>query len=228
MSKKESINAEQFTNKEDLIRKMDMTRYCRINAYKRCKEWDSFFNVILFVYNLIMISLSIIVLFIKGDTNLYFSIALIVFSVCTFAIDLFMGVNDYSSLAEKYKNSYNKIEHLIYELKCKAENKEQIESVYKNYLDHISSSINHEEIDYLRLCEEYPDNYMDTNKEIAAQKHKKYATVCFRNFMLKVILTFTAYLFIAIVSRGLSCVYAWFRRNKYGRDGKRKNNTDIK
>ena len=188
---------------ESMNRTLNITRYTRINAYKRCKEWNEFFNLIGFIYNLLLIIVSIIMLIYTGEENvkLVISIMLVILSIITFSLDLFIATQDFSSRAEQYKISYNFIEGLLNELKFVDENDTtRIKNISKKYEDHIRSSINHEEIDYYRLNFEYPNEYLEPYKEITKIKKSNYSKLLVRKFLIKTVLTLFLYPFFCLIS----------------------------
>lgn len=185
----ESLN-KSIENFKTQIKK---TLYCRINAYKRCLMWDSFYKVIACIYNLAVIALSILMLIFDEAflrSHIWFSALLVVAAVCTFALDLFLRVINYGSKADQYKSAYNEIENILTDLDAVTKKKELFE-LNQRYETLIKYSINHDEQDYCRYAYE---NCQDD--EFHNQFKSKYRWYEARDFLVKCGFSFTIYFFV--------------------------------
>lgn len=193
---------------------INKTKYCRINAYKRCLMWDSFYKVIACIYNLAVIALSILMLIPEIFTNnhIVISALLIVAAVCTFALDLFLRVINYGSKADQYKNAYNEIENILTDLD-EVTNQKELFKIKQRYETLIKNSINHDEQDY---CKYAYENSQDD--EFHKQFKSKYRWHEARDFLIKFGFSFSIYFFVwlikLIIVVGLSFRDSIKERNK--------------
>ena len=197
-----SVESDVQEFKETLIK----TKCCRINAYKRCCIWDSFYKVVACIYNLIVISLSIIILLpidIFNENHTIVSALLVVAAVCTFALDLFLRVVNYGSQAEQYKNAYNELESILVELQ-NVENESKacdiLKELRQRYAILMKNSANHTEQDYHRYVYENidlnDDKLNDGDKKYYRSIKNKYKWEYAKNFIIKCGFTFFLYLFV--------------------------------
>lgn len=178
--------------KEEILTKIKKTKYCRICAYKRCVEWDTFLKVLLFLYNLIAIGCSIFSLIVPEKFQIYISMSIIVFTIFIFSLDLFKSIIDYSGNAEKYKTSYNTLERIINSIE-ETDDKEKIKECQRQYIEHINTSINHKQCDYNKAMFE---NYMEDEKKSCEEKKRikrNYNNDRYRRDLLMTLLTFFLY-----------------------------------
>ena len=190
---------------EQFKKKLNKTKYSRINAYKRCLAWNNFFKIISCVYNLAVISLSILTLIptIFQQNQTIISALLIIAAICTFALDLFLNTVSYSSKAEQYKSSYNELEALNTKLEegCTSKGLKSIKEAYDTL---IKNSINHAEQDYCKYVYEHKDVY-DSSYYKAIKK--KYIMFKVQDFMVKCVFSFMVYLVIFLFKIIIATLY---------------------
>lgn len=190
---------------ENLERKMYMTKYCRINAYKRTKAWDSFLQALLFFSNLLLIGASISSIIFKIDI---LNILIVIFSVISFSTGLFIGIKNYAGQSLEYKRCYNEIEKLSCELKKEPK---KIDEIEKQFEEMISFSLNHDEQDNYRLkCEYYDDKYvmgedLKNGKDFKYWK-RKYSFSLAKDIVIKTIISFGIYLVFLLLVSIVGCV----------------------
>lgn len=207
MSKNKKNNANNLS--KDEVRKfkeqINKTKYCRINAYKRCSMWDSFYKIIACIYNLIVIGLSILTLIdidVLNFSRTMTSAVLIIAAVCTFALDLFLREVNYGSKAEQYKNAYNELESILSELAA-LEGKfssDKFTQLRQRYATLMKNSINHVDRDYYRYVYEYVDEQSaklnDNDKNFSSRMKSKYRWYEARDFLVKCAFSFAIYFFV--------------------------------
>ena len=166
----------------ELYRNIYMTKYCRINAYKRTKEWDTFLQATLFIYNLLLLSASILALALKNDIFNYFIVG---FSIATFSTGLFVGIKNHGAQSAEYKRCYNELEKLENELNNNETKKDEIAKAFNEL---ITFSINHDEKDNYRLKAEYFDDPIIAGDDEKNGKNQKYWTRLYKRSVAKDVL----------------------------------------
>lgn len=194
---------------------INKTKFCRINAYKRCCMWDSFYKVIACIYNLIVIGLSILILIdidVLKSSQTLISAILIIAAVCTFALDLYLRVVNYGSKAEQYKSVYNELESILAEL---AEVEENLSSdkyiqLRQRYATLMKNSINHDEQDYFRYVyynvDEQSNELNESDKNYFKRIKNKYRWHKARDFLVKCGFSFTIYFVVWLLTLICSAV----------------------
>ena len=135
--------------------KVSKTKYCRINAYKRCNDWKMFLVFVSFLYNISLVVASILSISVYKEVSLL-NVAIAVLSVIVFAISLFASSLDFSRKANEYCRCYQALEEVLREAgECKDET--SLNRVKEKYNTIIDFSLNHEECDYYRFMVEYPN-----------------------------------------------------------------------
>lgn len=179
--------------KQEFKKKVEKTKYCRINACKRCEEWKGFLIFISFIYNICLVVVS--VLSISFFSDIYpLSVVITILSVIVFASSLFGSSLDYSRKANEYRHCYEALEELLCKLKL-SQSEQEFCSISEKYDTIIHFSLNHDEIDYCRLRNEYPDFFKEPNhdkNDFEKQKNeykKKYRKLVAKHVLLKTILT---------------------------------------
>lgn len=195
-------------NKDSFKKKVEKTRYCRINAYKRCKEWQGFLLFLSFVYNLALVVLSILSISLLKE-NYLLSVIIAITSVIVFAISLFVAGLDYSKKANEYSHCYQELDSIIRAIELSKDDKEL--SVVREKYDLIMKfSPNHEECDYCR----YKINYPEEQDSVEAKKEfeKLYRRHVVQSVAIKIVLTL-------VVFYPLYRFVIWiYSRNKNGKD----------
>ena len=141
--------------KHAFIERVKKTKYCRINAFKRCNEWKTFLIFISFVYNMCLVVVSIFSISLFKE-QYWMNVFITILSVIVFTISLFVSSLDYSRKANEYCRCYEALDEIINQTKS-CENEDELEAIESKYSTIIAFSINHEECDYLRFKFEYPD-----------------------------------------------------------------------
>lgn len=212
---------------------INKTKCCRINAYKRCSMWDSFYKVIACVYNLTVIGLSILLLIdthVLKTAHTLISAILIIAAVCTFALDLYLRVVNYGSKAEQYKSAYNELESILVEL-GEVEgmpDSDKLIQLRKRYATLMKNSINHEEQDYFKYVYY---NIDDQGAELEEKDRNFYSTMKseyrwykVRDFLVKCCFSFTIYFFVWTLNLiGSSFVHFKDKRNRRNSGGSNSN-----
>lgn len=209
MSETKVIDAPCDVISEDEIRKfkeqINKTKCCRINAYKRCSVWDSFYKVIACVYNLMVIGLSILLLIdthVLKTAHALISAILIIAAVCTFALDLYLRVVNYGSKAEQYKSAYNELESILVELGEveRMPNLDKFIQLRKRYATLMKNSINHEEQDYFKYVyyniDEQGAELEEKDKNFYSIMKSEYRWYEVRDFLVKCCFSFIIYFFV--------------------------------
>ena len=144
--------------KKAFINKVNKTKYCRINAFKRCSEWRMFLIFVSFIYNIGLVVISILSISVFREVFLL-NVVVAILSVVVFAISLFVSSLDYGRKANEYCRCYQALEELIRDANIcnSSSNFNQIEEKYNTILEF---SLNHEECDYWKLMNEYPNGYL--------------------------------------------------------------------
>lgn len=152
--------ANDYSIKEDLLYKLRITKWCRINAYKRCVSWKRYLQLISFLYNLSLIILSVLSLSLFKDNSIV-SILIVILSVIVFSTSLYVSSLDYSRRANEYKICYTQLAELESVVQStKKTEKVKLEYLFNQYNTIMQFSINHDEYDYVRYMKEYPiDKY---------------------------------------------------------------------
>ena len=185
--------AELSTAKKEFKKKVEKTKYCRINACKRCGEWKSFLIFISFIYNICLVVVSVLSISLFKDKYIL-NVVITILSVIVFASSLFVSSLDYSRKANEYRHCYEALEELLCKLKL-SQTEQDFCSISEKYDTIIHFSLNHDEIDYCRLRNEYPDFFKEANtddKEFEKQKieyKKKYKKLVAKYVILKTVLT---------------------------------------
>ena len=198
----------------ELLRNIYMTKYCRINAYKRTKEWDTFLQATLFIYNILLLSASILALALKNEIYNYL-IAL--FSVATFSTGLFVGIKNYGAQSAEFKRCYNELEKLESELRNDESKQDEIEKIFNEL---ITFSTNHDEIDNYRLKAEYFEDPIVASNDEKNGKDKKYWTKMYKralakNILIKSLMSFLLYPIIWGIALIVSLVIRPFAKVKH-------------
>lgn len=150
------MKAEILDNeKRTFVERVKKTKYCRINAYKRCKEWKSFLLFLSFLYNMCLIVVSIFSISLYKE-QYWINVFITILSVIVFTISLFVSSLDYSRKANEYCRCYEALDEIINQAKSISKEKE-LRVLESKYSTIIAFSINHEECDYLRFKYDYPD-----------------------------------------------------------------------
>lgn len=152
-------NETDFGNrKKSFINKVNKTKYCRINAYKRCSEWRMFLIFVSFIYNIGLVVASLLsISILKEEFGL--NVAVAILSVVVFAISLFVSSLDYGRKANEYCRCYQALEELAREASISA-TMADFSRIEERYNTILNFSLNHEECDYWRLMVEYPNGYL--------------------------------------------------------------------
>ena len=209
------------SKKSVFIERVKKTKYCRINAYKRCNEWKSFLLFLSFIYNMCLIVVSIFSISLFKE-QYWINVFITILSVVVFTISLFVSSLDYSRKANEYCRCYEALDEIINQA-YSTSNKDELRIVESRYNTIISFSINHDECDYLRFKYEYPDGpnsflLMDdgskrTDDEARTESikvetdiAKKYKWYLGKTRVAKVILTgiffYPIYLLLTVIFRG--------------------------
>ncbi|MBO6261357.1 MAG: SLATT domain-containing protein [Bacilli bacterium] len=148
----------EFANRKNaFINKVSKTKYCRINAYKRCCEWRSFLVFLSFIYNIGLVVISILSISLLRDAFVL-NVIVAILSVVVFAISLFVSSLDYGRKANEYCRCYQALEELIRETNS-IDSLTNLCNIEEKYNTILSFSINHDECDYWKLISEYPNGY---------------------------------------------------------------------
>lgn len=180
--------------KNKFVQKVNKTKYARINAYKRCIDRKTFFKIICFTYNLIVIILSVLSIIlndlIEKNYMLLISGLLVIFSIFAFSVDLLVASIDYGAMAEQYKFAYIKCEMILIDMEY-CDKIDKFRSLENQYIELMNNSINHKEVDYARyICEnDIEDKYIKYYDLIRLYKIKSAEEVC-----LYIFFTFGIYL----------------------------------
>lgn len=214
-------NSSFESKKRIFIEKVKKTKYCRINAYKRCNEWKTFLIFLSFIYNMGLIVAAILSVSVLKDFY-WLNVFITVLSVIVFAISLFVSSLDYSRKANEYCRCYETLDELIHSTQLIKDEKE-LNAMESKYNTIICFSLNHEECDYYRFKFEYPDgpnsfSQMDdgtvrdeqeallkanSEKIIIAKKFKTYkAKVAIYKSVLTGFIFYPLYLLFALIIRG--------------------------
>lgn len=194
---------------------INKTKFCRINAYKRCGMWDSFYKVIACIYNLIVIGLSILILIdidVLKSSQTLISAILIIAAVCTFALDLYLRVVNYGSKAEQYKSAYNELESILAELAEVEENLSlnKFAQLRQRYATLMKNSINHEEQDYFRYVyynvDDQSGELNESDRNYFRRMKNNYRWYKARDFLVKCGFSFTIYFVVWLLNLICSAV----------------------
>lgn len=228
MSTNEMVDTNANSLSKDEIKKfkeqINKTKFCRINAYKRCGMWDSFYKVIACIYNLIVIGLSILILIdidVLESSQTLISAILIIAAVCTFALDLYLRVVNYGSKAEQYKSVYNELESILAELAEVEENFSSAKFIQlrQRYATLMKNSINHDEQDYFRYVyynvDDQSDEMNESDKIYFRRIKNKYRWHKARDFLVKCGFSFTIYFVVWLLT--LICAAILDTRDKRSR-----------
>lgn len=193
-----------------------MTKYCRINAYKRTKSWDSFLQCVLFVSNIGVIAGSILSLINKSIEA--YSYAILIASIITFALSLFISTKNFYSQSCEFKRTFNELERLE---KLANDDNPNYELIRKQYDEVIRFSSNHEQQDLYRLKVEYFGNDIVTGNDILEGKDKKYWDKLYKkelakDVLIKIGISLGIYLVFIFFSFIISLIIKPFKRNEKG------------
>lgn len=151
------------SRKKTFINKINKTKYCRINAYKRCSEWRMFLIFISFIYNIGLVVVSLLSVSVFTEAFIL-NVIVAILSVVVFATSLFVSSLDYGRKANEYCRCYQALEELIRDANTSTSISDfnQIEEKYNTIL---AFSLNHEECDYWKFMNEYPNGYLSFMKK---------------------------------------------------------------
>ncbi len=194
---KTNKNSEQ-TRIDHVLRKIYITKYCRINAYKRTKSWDNYFQFLLFVSSLLILCVSILSLTFQND---FITFGIIFLSLVSFSSGLFIATKSYSTQSEEFKRCYNELEKLEAKLRKDPACIDVIEVLFEEL---ITFSRNHDEQDNFRLkYEHYEDkviqNEDEKNGKTKEYWRKKYFKSLAKDYTVKIILSFGIYLIVILI-----------------------------
>lgn len=188
--------------KEDIID----TKETRIRAYKRCLYWNSLLNIMNNVYASIVVLLSILLLTYSSE-SLIIQYGLICLSIVSLVFSLIVNNADYEGKYHDYKDSFNRLEALLSEMKYIDYTEDSLKVIENKYNNELSSSINHKSCDYnqykmdtLYRCkfDELSDNektkLIERNKEIVRNYRKDKS----KEFVCKIAVTLGLYAIYAL------------------------------
>lgn len=187
--------------KRKLIKKIETTKGTRIRAYNRCIYWNGMLNIMNYVFAALVVLLSIMLLTYKCDFIKY---GLICLSIISLVFSLIVSNAGFEGKYRDYKDSFNRLEKLLYELnKISYNDINNLNIIENNYLTEISCSINHKDIDYFQYkmdCLHEKEGKELTKKEIEKikwikQKYRKYKSMEFVN---KIAITLGLYAIYAL------------------------------
>jgi hypothetical protein len=128
------------------------TRKCRINASERLKCWDDFLYKINVYYSIFVVILSIWNLNQESSTNNKISLALLILSVIAFSFTLVVSALNHKERSLNLKSNYILLDKLYSELQLLKSkptmSAEELHSIDIAYKDLLTSTENHESIDY--------------------------------------------------------------------------------
>lgn len=132
---------------KDLLDQIWTTRISRVNAEKRLKEKESFFQAVNIYYSCATIIFSILSL-LEDNKNL--SLITVFMTVSLLIVILYLNGQNYLEHARKYRKNYTELQKLEFELKYIGNSNEEIERIFTEYCDLLDSSSNHISFDYYK------------------------------------------------------------------------------
>lgn len=196
-----------------LKKELHMTKYCRINAYKRTKSWDSFLQCVLFISNLGIIAGSVLSVVFKWEIV---SFIILILSISTFSLSLFISTKNFYAQSCEYKRAYNEIEHLE---KLLNNSNPDYDLVQSKYDELISFSSNHDQQDLYRLKVEYFEDELVTGDDLKHGKDLKYWRKLYskevaKDFLVKSLTSLFIYPLFILFALAISPLVRLFKRNE--------------
>jgi len=181
---------------EDLKRRVDITRGVRIEANKRLKRANNFVNSIIFLHTFIII---VITLSIIDKNDSYSNKFVLIYSIGTTIISLYINSRNYDERALRFEHNYRSLERLSNKISMEVNNT-KLKRYIREYESLIDDKENHESIDYYRFYESEKSR-IDSSKELNVPK--KYVVILhyiavFLKYFLLILYPFFILIFVGL------------------------------
>lgn len=157
---KQSLGVENFKmNKEELIRKIKITRYSRMNLFVKLEKKDKITQYINIYYSIFLVLLTSYSLLIEDPKKQKFlSISLLATSVALTILLVYISGKNYKERAINGRRHCLELWFLLDQVeKLEEEDKEGLYKYTKKYMSEVSKNENHDKEDYI--------NYKDKDKK---------------------------------------------------------------
>lgn len=171
-------------NVDEFLRKIWITRKCRIKASERLYRMDTLFQFFAIYYSLCIVCLSIWNL-VHIDDN--FSLKLLIASVALTIVQVFVTSKKFYERYINFKINYIALDRIYSEIKKysnKPDSEDDIERIKEKYFNLLDSIENHNEHDYLSVL-----NLEEGEKITTGQKLKLYGYRTGKSIVFLVFLT---------------------------------------
>lgn len=150
-----NINLENSTlskSREKLLRKIWITRKCRIEASERIKKTDTRVQILIIYFSIVLVALSIWDFQYSNSPNKIGSYLILVMSIALTMSSIFCSSRNYQERCINLKYNYIALDRLY----CKVEalsdeylSVEKLDNYYNEYCSLLESVENHNNIDYI-------------------------------------------------------------------------------